>query len=127
VNEPLWWESRLALAREATAEVRRAAREGPPPEPLPDVDWRSIGGFPGYWIDRFRVVWTARGRNGLPCPWRPVIVLMRGRNGTTACVRLRDPGGRQRFANVAKLHRAAWLYPSLPEGDPGLESIEDID
>lgn len=128
MSAPPGWEGRLILARAALAEVIRQARESPPPELPPGVDWRPIEGFPRYAIDRDKTVWTARGPNGVPGPWRRVAVVTRGRNGTTAGVWLRDDAtGRQRWGNLARLHRAAWLHPRLPVGDPGLEEIEDRD
>lgn len=94
---------------------------GAPPL-LPGADWRPVPGHPGYYIDRDKAVWstTVRGRPWAgPGPWRKLAVTMRGRNGTTPCVRFPGLDGRQRFASVAKLYRAAFLDPPpMPEGRP---------
>jgi hypothetical protein len=90
--------------------------------PQPGADWRPVTGRPGYFIDRDKAVWSTTRRGGIPGrpgPWRTLVVTMRGRNGTTPCVRFPEPDGRQRFASVAKLHRAAFLDPPpFPEGSP---------
>jgi hypothetical protein len=85
-------------------------------------------------MDRAKAVWkkVAAGRPSAPWRWRRLAVAMRGRNGTTPCVRFTDPDGCQRFTSVAKLHRVAFLDPPpLPEGNPvpcgdDDEGIEDL-
>jgi hypothetical protein len=90
-------------------------------------DARPIPGRPGYWIDRDRKVWVAVTRNGRPGPWRVLIVVMRGRNRTTPCIRFANRDGGQQFANVNTLYRDAFLVPPpLPEGTPsGIPDDDD--
>ena len=92
----------------------RVSQEAPPPHP-PGTDRRPLDGFSAiYAIDFDQVVWTCRGTAGIPCDWRPIKPAMRGRNGTTPCVRLRLADGRVNFYSVAKLHRRAFTKPVLP-------------